>query len=341
MNFYKKLRINGTDYKIAVNTGGNGPPTTLTKGVMWQGYVDSNNKDYYICLGQDKSNNYLWQKVNTIKSIIAKNGAKLTTTTEGNTVIIDDTPLVTLIDAVQTKANEFGEVAAKAQTIADIAKLNVETNAVEITSIKAIVDKNAEDISSLADRIAIEEGKIGTLVEGKTIVDMINDVKTSVVYDDTLIKAEIKKNADAITILNADSKTEGSVDYKVAQEVAKIINDNDSSDIDTLNEIVAWITNDTTGVSKMHADIVANASAITKLNADANTEGSVLYMIEANKTKVATVDIAGLVKSVASTVENGISVAEDGTMSVNSVNVNKLVQDEGSTIVLNGGSSNN
>lgn len=64
MNFYRKLRINGEDYKIAVNTGGDGPPTTSTKGVIWQGYVDSTTNQYYICLGQDESNNYLWELVN-------------------------------------------------------------------------------------------------------------------------------------------------------------------------------------------------------------------------------------------------------------------------------------
>lgn len=65
MNFYRKLRINGTDYKIAVNTGGNGPPTTLTKGLLWQGYVDTNTNQYYVCLGQNESGNYLWELVNS------------------------------------------------------------------------------------------------------------------------------------------------------------------------------------------------------------------------------------------------------------------------------------
>lgn len=70
MNFYKKLRINGDEYKIAVNTGGNGPPTTSTVGLIWQGYVDSNTNQYYICLGQNESGQYLWELVNTSVDII-------------------------------------------------------------------------------------------------------------------------------------------------------------------------------------------------------------------------------------------------------------------------------
>ena len=52
---------------------------------------------------------------------------------------------------------------------------------------------------------------------------------------------------------------------------------------------------------------------------------------------IATADTAGLVKS--SAVENGVVVAEDGSMSVHSVNLSKIVQTEGDLLVLDGGSS--
>ena len=51
----------------------------------------------------------------------------------------------------------------------------------------------------------------------------------------------------------------------------------------------------------------------------------------------ATLEILGGVKS--SAAENKVSVADDGTMEVNSLNVNKLVQTEGETLVLNGGNA--
>lgn len=52
---------------------------------------------------------------------------------------------------------------------------------------------------------------------------------------------------------------------------------------------------------------------------------------------LATAAEAGLVKS--SNAVNKIAIGTDGTMEVNSLNVNKLVQDEGDVIVLNGGNS--
>ena len=52
---------------------------------------------------------------------------------------------------------------------------------------------------------------------------------------------------------------------------------------------------------------------------------------------IATNTILGIVLS--SSADNKVSVLNDGTMEVNSINVNKLVQTDGDTLVLNGGSS--
>ena len=74
-------------------------------------------------------------------------------------------------------------------------------------------------------------------------------------YDDTEIRGLISNNTQAIETLNGTG--EGSVDKKVANEIAKIVNDNANGSIDTLNEIAAWIVNDTTGAAKMANDITA------------------------------------------------------------------------------------
>lgn len=48
-------------------------------------------------------------------------------------------------------------------------------------------------------------------------------------------------------------------------------------------------------------------------------------------------ETAGVVTS--STEENKVAVAEDGSMEVNSLNMNKLVQSEGDTLILDGGNA--
>ena len=73
---------------------------------------------------------------------------------------------------------------------------------------------------------------------------------------------EIKRIDDALNLLNSDASTIGSVANTTATEIAKIVNDNNNGNIDTLNEIAAWIINDTTGAAKMNADIGTNATNI-------------------------------------------------------------------------------
>lgn len=80
-------------------------------------------------------------------------------------------------------------------------------------------------------------------------------------------EADIDNLQSAVNTLNGDDKTEGSVDYKVALEVAKILNDNDASDIDTLEEIAAWIKNDTAGVGS----IVSRLDAVESKNNSQDT----------------------------------------------------------------------
>lgn len=48
-------------------------------------------------------------------------------------------------------------------------------------------------------------------------------------------------------------------------------------------------------------------------------------------------DTAGVV--IGSTEENKVSVAEDGSMEVNKINMSKLVQSEGDTLILDGGNA--
>ena len=52
---------------------------------------------------------------------------------------------------------------------------------------------------------------------------------------------------------------------------------------------------------------------------------------------IATTELSGIVKSSENT--NSISVQGDGTMEVNKINVNKIVQDSGDTLILESGDS--
>ena len=53
---------------------------------------------------------------------------------------------------------------------------------------------------------------------------------------------------------------------------------------------------------------------------------------------IASSTVLGVVKGI--NVENGVGINGDGTMVINKLNVNKLVQTEGDELILNGGNSN-
>lgn len=76
---------------------------------------------------------------------------------------------------------------------------------------------------------------------------MIEDAKSDASYDDTEIKNSIKANTDALSILNGDASTAGSViaiaNAQAKAEVAAIVGAAPET-MDTLEEVANWIAND-------------------------------------------------------------------------------------------------
>ena len=96
-------------------------------------------------------------------------------------------------------------------------------------------------------------------------------------------------------------------------------------------------TNDFTSELKsklenLNADGEANVLEAVKIN------GAALQVTDkAVDIPIATAAALGVVKG--STADNSVTVASDGSMSVNSLNVNKLIQDEGELLILDGGNA--
>ena len=94
------------------------------------------------------------------------------------------------------------------------AKITDKIGAIDGTVKKYIDDKTSgivtdASLEALTKRVDAAEnnvstlsGKVGTVPAGKTVVQMIEDAQTAATYDDTAVKADIKKNADAIGVLN-------------------------------------------------------------------------------------------------------------------------------------------
>lgn len=210
-----------------------------------------------------------------------------TETTDGKaafTVTIPKTDISGLIEKLST-TNAGNIVITKADgTVIDggVALTDLATKT-EIRAVDEKADANTEAITVLNGDDTVEgsvkkqiktakdsiETKIGTVADNKTVVEMIEDAKKVSTYDDTQIKADIKKNADAIeahktaidtkvsTLVGDDA--DKSVRTIANEELAaQLIPEGAKESLNTLQEIAAWIQSHPDDASAMN-------EAITKL----------------------------------------------------------------------------
>lgn len=153
--------------------------------------------------------------------------------------------------------------------------------------------KNGQ-VKTNADAIDAINNKIGTIPEGKTVAQAIDDAKTAATYDDTalvgrvtVIEGDYLKGADKTEVKNEIKTERDRLDaFLNAAEVG-------DAAVDTLKEIQTYISTHGAAADEMVKKIAANktaieteattaraaekknADAITKLNGAADVEGSV------------------------------------------------------------------
>lgn len=147
-------------------------------------------------------------------------------------------------DAAIAAAKKAGDDAAAAVTALENGKVKV----------------NAEAITAI-------NNKIGTIPEGKTVAQAIEEAKTDATYDDKEVRGLIKNNKDAIDVLNGGDAVNGSV----AKSVKDAINDfatkiSEDGTVNTFKELVDYVAAHGSEYTDAIADIAANKSAIKTLN---------------------------------------------------------------------------
>ena len=199
---------------------------------------------------------------------------------------------------VAKKAGETLMTDAQATKLAGIAE-GAQVNVIESISVKGKGDTSASplevtekgvtlDISAYAlysdvTKEAERAGAAETALEGKidkiftpahdttpasgSVVTYVNEKITKVNEAASALESKVTANENAITLLNGNAETSGSVAHTVATEIAKVVAEAPDN-FDTLKEIADWIANDKTGAAKMQADIA-------KLNGGETVEGSV------------------------------------------------------------------
>ena len=181
------------------------------------------------------------------------------------------------IDALQAIDHEAykaadEQVLTDAKSYADEQAGAVDTKLTEeVTRAKAAEEANAAAAKAADDKaVAAQEdvdalaGKVGEVPADKTVVQMISDAQTAATYDDTKVKEDIAANAEAIALLNDGSTVEGSVDYKIAQAVAAIMENPDET-MNSINELVTWINDHAQDALELSNKVSANEQDIAAL----------------------------------------------------------------------------
>lgn len=262
----------------------------------------------------------------------------------------DKTALQGEIDALETFVGSLPEDAASTTVVAYIKEV--------VDGLKIGDYAKAADLTALANRVSIAEGKITALEEVGAEKNLIASVDTNQFAIDesrnlTLLDIAMGKITGLSDALNGKvDKIEGysllsptdktKLDALVIGESGVEISGKvNAANVEGLGD---WITTNRDSVAGLF-----DTTSATKLNGiEVGAQVNDLEVVKIAGTAlpisdkavdipIATAEALGVVMS--STAENKVSVGADGTMEVNSVNVNKLAQTEGEFLILNGGSS--
>ena len=266
------------------------------------------------------------------------------------------------------EAIDHNAYALKTETVAKT-DYNTKIGEIETELGKKLVAADLADYAKTADVNSTIDTKISTVIGTKpTKGEDGNYTGATGIYTDIYIKDEVTKliaditggesAADVLASLNAYKTTNDARVQAVEDQLPTFAK---ADLVYTKEDIDGKITtiNDTVGGINTRLETAETKLGTIKDNAQENVIEKIIYgtqeltpvgktiTITPKELAVATADILGGVKSVVRTndegvvvaAQNTIEVAATGVMTVNSLNVNRLVQDAGDVLILNGGNA--
>ena len=187
--------------------------------------------------------------------------------------------LETYVGSIPETANATSIVGYIQEKTAGIASEGAMTElAGRVTAAEGKIEDLQTDISDatvgLKGRMSVAEESINTLNTLVGTESVATQISTAVKEEADRAKLAEKANADAIALLNNNAETAGSVDYKIAQAVAAIMENPDET-MNSINELVTWTNEHAEDALEMSNQVTANKNAIATLNGGADVAGSV------------------------------------------------------------------
>ena len=197
-------------------------------------------------------------------AVIDATGRKLTLT-KGATYVTDAE-----VDAKIT--DKIGAIDGTVKKYIDDKTSGIVTDA-SMADLTKRVDATETSISTLS-------GKVGTVPADKTVVQMIEEAKTAATYDDAAVKADIKKNADAIGVLNGSGV--GSVDKKITDAFNDFATKvSDDGVVNSYKELIDWAATHGAEAATMAGEITALKNILKGIGGTGESATVVAYVAKA------------------------------------------------------------
>jgi len=298
--------------------------------------------------------------------IISNNNNRINTITENlnnlqsKYIELNDTIDTKIEDAVREVAyddTDLRSIVTNNQTDIRTMKQNIQNLQSKVTEISDTIDTKIDDaVSDLRNLVTnngteIENIKKDYLTskDKQSLLDIVNSKVAQTSFDE--FTSKVNNNTTLINILNGNKTVEGSVDYKIDKAFNDFITtETEDGVVNTYKELIDCVKNHDSEVTNM-SSIISRLTKqvdenVTKIN-ELENNGSVIEKVTINNEEltitnktinipVATSELFGVVKS--SNEENKIIINNDGTMEVNGININKLVQTEDDILILDGSS---
>ncbi len=163
---------------------------------------------------------------------------------DGKTITVSEDGVISLFGTDGT----FEEAKSYQPVLKDGALTWVELSATTVDGLQALIEGLRTDVDAINE-------KIGTVEEGKTVVQMIGEAQEAATYDDTALAGRVKaieddylKGADRTELETAIATAKSEA---VEEAVATVLGEGTSEDFDTLKEVADWILSDTTGAAAL------------------------------------------------------------------------------------------
>lgn len=234
---------------------------------------------------------------------------------------------LTLLDVAMGKVTGLEDALAGKVGVVEGQRLMTEAEGTKLEGIQAGAEVNYIK--------GVDGGQFGVEEGNLTLLDVAMG-KVTGLADALAGKADKGTTLAAYGITDAYTKTE--TEARI-QDVLDGLSDTSETAASVAQALETYKTSNDGRVDTIEGKLagIAEGAQVNVIEA-VKVGGTLLDIVEkAVEIPVASADALGVVKS--ATGENKIAVAEDGTMEVNTINVDRLAQTEGTELVLDGGSA--